>query len=113
MKNNVLNNKEHEPRHQTTQPSNFYAAPFPPAAGEVLPKLYMEPRSVAPFAAMPKNIYNDHCEFLAASKIEWIVILGDSVARAFGVALMEHLAGDDVRCFVCFNCMLDAKYFGL
>ena len=57
--------------------------------------MYREPRSEAPWKSLPKEIYNQHCDFLEASNIEWIVLLGDSVARAFGVALMEHLAGDD------------------
>jgi len=72
-------------------------APFPKEAGSALPKLYREPRSSAPWAALPKNVYDAHCDFLDKSGIEWIVVLGDSVARAFGVALMEHLAGDDVH----------------
>ena len=72
-------------------------APFPPAAGTPLPKMYSMPKSDAPWAEMPKEIYDDHCKFLIDSKIEWIVLLGDSVARAFGVAMMEHLAGDDVH----------------
>eukprot|EP00750_Incisomonas_marina_P019718 INCI3610.1.p2 GENE.INCI3610.1~~INCI3610.1.p2 ORF type:complete len:339 (+),score=60.56 INCI3610.1:165-1181(+) len=73
-------------------------APFPSdVAGEPLPKLYMEPKSEAPFAALPKNVYDAHCKFLVDSQIKWIVVLGDSVARAFGVAMMEHLAGDDVH----------------
>ena len=41
------------------------------------------------------QVYSAHCDFLVASQIKWIVVLGDSVARAFGVALMEHLAGDN------------------
>jgi hypothetical protein len=83
------------------QPKQHYTyapvGPFPPAAGQPLPKLYREPLMDAPFASLPKGVSELHCDFLVASGIKWVMVLGDSVARSFGVAMMEHLAGDDVR----------------
>ncbi len=74
------------------------AAPWPAEAGTPLPKLFREPSTrTGPWAALPVAVYGAHCKFLRDSQIKWIVVLGDSVARAFGVALMEHLAGDDVH----------------
>ncbi len=74
-------------------------APWPAEAGTALPKLYREPTwtSRGPSASLPVAVHGAHCKFLRDSQIKWIVVLGDSVARAFGVALMEHLAGDDVH----------------
>lgn len=70
---------------------------WPEKAGRLLPKWYSEPITATPFADLPKNVSHLHCDFLVASQIRWIVFLGDSVARAAGLAAMEHLAGDDVH----------------
>ena len=72
-------------------------AEWPEAAGTPLPKFYVEPHMEAPYTSLPKNISNLHCQYLRDSNIRWIVFLGDSVARAAGVAMMEHLQGDDVH----------------
>lgn len=72
-------------------------APWPPQAGQPLPKYFSEPKTDHPYASLARNVSQHHCEFLVASDIKWIVFLGDSVARATGVAMMEHLAGDDTH----------------
>ena len=94
-------------------------AEWPSQAGTPLPRLYMEPRMTAPYKALPKDVSKLHCDYLIGSNIHWIVFLGDSVARAAGVAMMEHLAGDDnhfcdpkdapeavrIDCFVLLTCI--------